>query len=71
MIKWPATRRQHLREKPYKFRVLWPEVQNRIVSRPTQRRSADQRPVQELAELLPRHVPVPELANNRPLPLAL
>jgi hypothetical protein len=42
-----------------------------IVFWPTQRRSADQRPVQELAELLPRHVPVPELADNLPLPLAL
>src|ERR1700726_3283110 len=42
-----------------------------VILRRTQRRSADQRPVQELAELLPRHVPVPELADNRPLPLAL
>lgn len=42
-----------------------------VISPRTQWRSADQRPVQELAELLPRHVPVPELADNRPLPLAL
>src|SRR6266404_2673677 len=39
--------------------------------RPTQRRSADQRPAHELAKPVPCHVPVPELADNCPLPLAL
>jgi len=70
----PATGHSFLsRRTPADFRGVgrYTTEESYIVFRPTQRRSADQRPVQELAELLPRHVPVPERADNLPLPLAL